>query len=77
MPGVERSDVSLFQAESEILGRDRLIPLLYLPRAYAVSGRVRDLRLNPDGSPALADASLLSSPRSDSPRPDSSREDAQ
>lgn len=72
MPGVERSDASLFQAESEILSRDRLIPLLYLPRAYAVSGRVRDLHLNPEGSPGLADASLL-----DSSRPDSSREDTQ
>ncbi|MGB6688957.1 MAG: ABC transporter substrate-binding protein [Terracidiphilus sp.] len=72
MPGVERSDASLFHAENEILSRDVVIPLLYLPRAYAVSGRVRDLHLDPDGSPALADASLL-----DWSRPDSSKEDTQ
>jgi hypothetical protein len=37
--------------------RNTLIPLLYLPRAYAVGGRVRDLRLAADGAPLLAGAS--------------------
>jgi hypothetical protein len=32
--------------------------LLYLPRAYAVGGRVRDLFLSADGSPQLANTSV-------------------
>jgi hypothetical protein len=39
-----------------------LIPLLFLPRAYAVGERVRDLRLGPDGAPELAGASLEDAP---------------
>lgn len=66
-----QSDLSLFQSESEILSRGILVPLLYLPRAYAFSARVRDLRLSPDGSPDLADASLLDTSRGDSPRGES------
>ncbi len=69
-PPPGQGDMALFQSESEILGRYTLIPLLYLPRAFAVSGRVRDLRLNPDGSPDLADASLLDTARGDSSRGD-------
>ena len=38
--------------------RRQLIPLLDLPRAYAIGARVRDLRLRADGTPDLADASL-------------------
>jgi peptide/nickel transport system substrate-binding protein len=67
LPAAGRSDMALFQSESEILSRETLIPLLYLPRAYAFSGRVRDLGLNPDGSPDLADASLLDSSHGDAP----------
>ncbi len=67
LPAIGQGDLALFQSESEILGRYTLIPLLYLPRAYAVSGRVRDLELNPGGSPDLADASLLDLPRGDAP----------
>ena len=48
--------------EREFLETHTLIPLLYLPRAYAISGRVRDLRLSMDGTPLLADASLQDAP---------------
>ena len=70
-----QSDQALFQSESEILSRGILVPLLYLPRAYAFSARVRDLRLNPDGSPDLADVSLLDTSRGDLSREDTSRGD--
>jgi hypothetical protein len=39
-----------------------LIPLLYLPRAYAVGGRVRDFNLSADGTPLLANVSLQDAP---------------
>jgi peptide/nickel transport system substrate-binding protein len=48
----------LYKTERQILDTHTLIPLLYLPRAYAVSGRVRDLRLSLDGTPQLANVSL-------------------
>jgi len=53
----------LYQAEREFLDLHTLVPLLDLPRAWAVSGRVRDLTLRTDGSPDLADASLEDSSR--------------
>ncbi len=56
------SPPALYQAEREFLDRHSLIPLLYLPRAYAASGRVRDLRLDAAGTPSLADASLEDAP---------------
>ncbi|HVZ83135.1 MAG TPA: ABC transporter substrate-binding protein [Terracidiphilus sp.] len=52
----------LYQAEHEALERHTLIPLLDLPRAYAVGARVRDLRLNADGEPDIANASLEDAP---------------
>ena len=62
IPVAEQSPAGLYKTEREILDAHMLIPLLYLPRAYAVSGRVRDLRLGPDGAPDLADASLEDAP---------------
>jgi MarR-like DNA-binding transcriptional regulator SgrR of sgrS sRNA len=47
-----------YRAERDFLENATVVPLLFLPRAYAVGGRVRDLRLNADGSCALADVSL-------------------
>jgi hypothetical protein len=47
-----------YNAERELLDRRTLIPLVHLPRAYAVSSRVRDLQLRYDGTPALDGASL-------------------
>jgi MarR-like DNA-binding transcriptional regulator SgrR of sgrS sRNA len=52
----------LYRVESDFLETHTLIPLLYLPRAYAVSGRVRDLRLGADGAPLVAGASLEDAP---------------
>ncbi len=65
-----------YQAEREALDRRTLIPLLYLPRSFGVGGRVRDLRLAVDGTPDIADASVLDSPTVDSPTGDSSRGNA-
>jgi peptide/nickel transport system substrate-binding protein len=66
-PAAGQSDLALFQSESEILSRETLIPLLYLPKAYAVSARVSDFGWNPDGSPDLADASLPDSSGGNAP----------
>jgi MarR-like DNA-binding transcriptional regulator SgrR of sgrS sRNA len=54
----EQSLASIFKVEREVLSCNALIPLLYLPQAIAVSGRVRDLRLGADGAPDLAGISL-------------------
>ena len=56
------SPAALYKAEREFLERKTLIPLLYLPRAYAASGRVRDLHLDAAGTPDLANASLEDTP---------------
>jgi peptide/nickel transport system substrate-binding protein len=61
---------ALYRAEREALDRRTLIPLLYLPRSFAVSGRVRDLDLEPDGKPDVANASLQDATKSDAARPD-------
>jgi peptide/nickel transport system substrate-binding protein len=57
-PVLEDTPAGLFRVEREFLDTHTLIPLLYLPRSYAVGGRVRDLRLSPDGEPLLAGVSL-------------------
>ena len=49
---------SLWQTERSVLDNETIVPLLWLPRAWAAGDRVRDLRLSPDGAPLLADASL-------------------
>jgi hypothetical protein len=49
---------SLWQEERGVLKRNTIVPLLWLPRAWAAGDRVRDLRLLSDGQPALSDASL-------------------
>jgi peptide/nickel transport system substrate-binding protein len=61
-PTLDSSPASLYQVEHEFLDRKTLIPLLYLPRAFAASGRVRDLHLDAAGAPDLADASLEDAP---------------
>jgi peptide/nickel transport system substrate-binding protein len=62
VPVTDSYSAALYKAEREFLDRKTLIPLLYLPRACAVSGRVRDLRLDGQGFPDLADASLEAAP---------------
>ncbi len=58
----ENDIASVFKVEHDVLDRNILIPLLYIPRAIAVRGRVRDLRLAVDGVPDLADISLEDAP---------------
>jgi peptide/nickel transport system substrate-binding protein len=52
------SPTALYKAEHLALDEKKLIPLLDLPRAYAIGPHVRDLHLRADGTPDLADASL-------------------
>jgi MarR-like DNA-binding transcriptional regulator SgrR of sgrS sRNA len=59
---LEQTPAELFRVEREFLETHTLIPLLYLPRAYAVGGRVRDLRLGTDGTPLVAGAALQDAP---------------
>jgi hypothetical protein len=61
-PVQENDPAGLYRVEREFLDTHTLVPLLYLPRAYAASGRVRDLRLSPDGAPLLGEVSLEDAP---------------
>lgn len=58
----DASLTSLYKAEREALDRHTLVPLLDLPRACAIGARLRDLHLDVEGAPALADASLEDAP---------------
>lgn len=49
---------ALWRGEQAALGNSTVIPLLWLPRGWAVGERVRDLQLAPDGLPRFSDASL-------------------
>ncbi len=49
---------SLWHEERGVLDKETIVPLLWLPRAWAAGDRVRDLRLLSDGEPDLSDASL-------------------
>jgi len=60
-PGIDGTPDALYQAERDALERHTLVPLLDLPRSFAISERVRDLRLEEDGTPDIADASLQDS----------------
>ncbi len=44
-----------FRAERDLLTSYRVIPLLYVPRAFAASPRLRNWTLHPDGAPDLAE----------------------
>jgi hypothetical protein len=48
---------SLWQQERGVLENETVVPLLWMPRAWALGERVRDLRLLSDGEPDLSDAS--------------------
>ncbi|HEV2135804.1 MAG TPA: ABC transporter substrate-binding protein [Terracidiphilus sp.] len=51
---------ALFRVEKNILDMHSIVPLLDLPRAWAVSGKLRDFALRADGAPDLANTSLES-----------------
>jgi peptide/nickel transport system substrate-binding protein len=61
-PVVEDTSAGLYKVEREFLQTHTLIPLLYLPRAYAVGGHVRDFNLSANGMPLLANVSLQDAP---------------
>jgi len=54
----EQTPTTLLKRERDFLAERKLIPLLLLPKAYAVSGRVRDLKMQMDATPDLSGASL-------------------
>ncbi|MDE3200191.1 MAG: hypothetical protein KGN79_04650 [Acidobacteriota bacterium] len=56
------SSTELYRTERDFLASHTVIPLLYLPRAYATGPRVRELELDVDGSPDIADTSLEDAP---------------
>lgn len=58
MAGVADDSMALYRAERDVLEQHRVIPLVTLPRAYAVGARVRTLRMDANGAPELADVSL-------------------
>lgn len=49
---------AVYKAERDFLERRTLIPLVHIPRAYAIGARVRDFRLSSGGAPDLASASV-------------------
>ena len=49
---------SIYRAEKEFLATYTVVPLLWLPQAYAIGDRVRDLRFAADGSLLIADAAI-------------------
>ena len=55
----DEAATSLYKLEREFLDAKTWIPLLDLPRAYAISSRVRNLQSGADGLPDLANASIV------------------
>ena len=53
---------AIYNVERDFLNQHTVIPLLFLPRAWAVSSRVRDLHLTAYGVPDLANASMKGTP---------------
>ena len=51
-----------YKVERDFLDQHAIIPLLFLPRAWAVSPRIRDLDLTSEGIPDLANVSLEDAP---------------
>ena len=54
----EEQAQAMLRFEREVVANAEVIPLLYLPRAYGIGSRVRDIHLNLDASIDLADTSL-------------------
>ncbi len=62
LPVPDSAPEDLYKTERQVLDTHVVIPLLYLPRAFGIGGRVRDLRLSLDGTPQLAGVSLSDVP---------------
>jgi MarR-like DNA-binding transcriptional regulator SgrR of sgrS sRNA len=60
--GTTSNPAALYKTERTFLDQHTLIPLVDLPRAYAIGPRARDLRLDASGMPDLADTSLEDAP---------------
>jgi MarR-like DNA-binding transcriptional regulator SgrR of sgrS sRNA len=58
----DANPTSLYKAERSFLDQHTLIPLVDLPRAYALGPRVRDLHLIAEGLPDLAGISVEDAP---------------
>ena len=54
----DKTSEDLYKRELSILDNHRIVPLLDLPRGYAIGARLRDVHLRADGSPDLSSASL-------------------
>lgn len=59
-PAMTKDLAGTYKEERDFLDQHAVIPLLYLPRAWAISGRLRDLQLTGEGLPDLANVSLPS-----------------
>ena len=57
-PVTTEDPATLFRAEHDVLDLKTLIPLLDLPRAWAINSGVRDFKLRADGTPDFANVSL-------------------
>ena len=57
-PVLEQAPEDLYKRKRSILDNHRIVPLLDLPRGYAIGARMRDVHLRADGSPDLSAASL-------------------
>lgn len=58
----DANPTTLYKKERMLLDQHTLIPLVDLPRAYALGPRVRDLHLIAEGLPDLADVSVEDAP---------------
>jgi peptide/nickel transport system substrate-binding protein len=52
----------LYRAERDVLDQHTIVPLLDLPKAWSVSGRVHNFCLDADGTPGLASVSVEDAP---------------
>jgi peptide/nickel transport system substrate-binding protein len=61
-PVVAQDAAAAYQVEHDYLEQHTVIPLLYLPRAWALGDRVRDMGFNASGVPDIAGISLEGGP---------------